>query len=498
MIHQDIDPEFLAAVDLGSNSFHMIVVQIVDGQPRIVDRLRDRVALAAGLDEQRRLRPTAEARGLACLERFSQRLRGFPPGTVRAVGTSTFRRARNGAEFLKRATGALGHRIEILPGVEEARLVYLGVAHDLPGGEESRLVIDIGGGSTECILGRGFVPRSARSLSMGCVVWSRRFFKSGRLRSDDYDRAVVAARLELEELEAKWRDETHERCVGSSGTNEAIHELARSVCGEEAVTSKVLKQLRKEVLGAKRVENLDLPGLKADRRDVIAGGLAILEALFAAFRIERMESSSFALREGVIYDLLGRARHDDVRERTIQTLSTRQGIDEEQAQRVESFALGLFDAVRKEWKLGTEHRRLLSWAARLHEIGLSVAHSGYHKHGQYLVIHGAMPGFSWSDQDALGCLIRTHRKRLEFDRLRTPTGGSEKELAALAALLRIAVRFHRARGAVEVPTFGVRADRKGLALEFPEGWLDEHPLSRADLMGEVEELARVDLEFRMA
>ena len=408
----------VAAVDLGSNSFHLVVGRPVQDQLHIVDRLRERVALAAGLDDEKRLTDEAQMRALACIERIGERVRGMPPGSVRAVGTSALRMARNAPAFLARAEEALGHPIEIISGAEEARLIYLGVAHDLSDDAHRRLVVDIGGGSTECILGERFEALKTDSLHMGCVNFSLRYFENGAITREAMERAHIAARLELQSMERTYRSLGWEECIGSSGTIVAIGTiLAENQWSDRGITPKGLRKLRKALVALGHVDNLALPGLQAERAPVVPGGVAILSAIFDGLAIEQMSISQGALREGVLYDLLGRIRHEDLRDQTIRRFSERYHVDNEQSSRVERTASILLKDAAGEWdiprKLG---RQFLSWAARLHEIGLSLAHSGHHKHGAYIVENSDMPGFSRPDQSMLAALIEGHRRKLSIER----------------------------------------------------------------------------------
>lgn len=485
-MNSDAPERSLAAVDLGSNSFHLLVARLRDGEPRRVDRVRERVALAAGLDERRRLDEETRARALACLERFGQRLAGLAPADVRAVGTSAIRQARDADRFLAEAERALGHRIEVISGAEEARLIYLGVAHDLAVGDARRLVVDIGGGSTECIVGERFEPLEAHSLHMGCIAWSRRFFGDGKLRAKRFEKARLAARRELEGLEGRFGELGWQGCVGSSGTVLAVRRiLVESGWDGDGITPDGLARLERALVAARRVEALDLPGLSAERRPVIAGGLAILEAVFEAFEVERMQASEFALREGLVYDLVGRIRDEDVRERTADYLAERFGVDRAQARRVERTALALFEGVRERWRLGEEERRFLRWSARLHEIGLAVAWSGHHRHGAYLLDHAVMPGFTRRGQRLLAAVVLSHRRRLSRERIEAVAEERDLELALrLALLLRLAVVLHRPRVSGDVPV-RARATKRGLTLEFDAAWLAARPLTREDLAEEV-------------
>lgn len=482
---------WLAAADLGSNSFHLVVARVVDGVPRVVDRLRERIALAAGLDEHDALTPEAQERALTCLARFGQRLRSLGLEDVRAVGTNALRKARNTRAFLKRAERALGHPIEVISGQEEARLIYQGVAHDLPDSPERRLVVDIGGGSTECIVGERFETLQVDSLFMGSVASTAAWFPGGQLRKAAFARAELAARLELEPIERRYRSLGWERAVGASGTILAVEEVLRaSGWSRHGIPRKGLERLREAVLEHRSVDTLDLPGLKPERAQVLPGGLAILCALFEAFGIERMEVSQGALREGLLYDMLGRLRHADVREHAIASLTERYRVDPEHAAGVERTALALLAQAARAWGLAhEEHRRLLAWAARLHEIGITVSYTGHHKHGAYLVANSDLRGFSRPDQQRLAALIRNHRRKLTDEHLEQLPGRVAEATLRLALLLRLAVRLHRARAPRPPPVPRLRVGPHRLALTFPRGWLDARPLTRADLE---EEAAMLD------
>lgn len=489
----------VAAVDLGSNSFHMVVAKVAQGQIEIVDRLRERVALGAGFDESKRLTAEVQERALACLSRFGQRVRDMPQGSVRAVGTNALRLARNSRAFLDRAREALGHPIEVIAGPEEARLIYLGVAHSVPDAPGRRLVVDIGGGSTEVILGDRFDPLLLASLFMGCVSWSLRFFPRDEISRDRFDQAQIAAMVELESIERRFRRLAWQSCVGASGTILSVAEiLAANGWAEGGITLRGLKQLRKSMAEAGHASRLALAGLSEDRRTVLAGGTAILIAAFESLRIERMDPSPGALREGLLYDLFGRIRHEDVRDRTIQRLVQRYQLDVEQASRVERIALALFEQVRGDWDLPEEEgAQFLQWAARLHEIGLSLSYSGYHKHGAYIVAHSEMPGFSREDQLFLATLIRTHRQKITPRPFRDLPGEKAEQALRLGVLLRLAIHLARSRSERLPPAIRLRARRSTLDLDFPPNYLREHPLTRVDLQEESRALREVDLKLEL-
>ena len=499
---EPVPPSIVAAVDLGSNSFHLVVARVEDAQVRVVDRIREPVALAAGLDERGRLNKEVRERAIGCLARFGQRLREMHPGSVRAVGTSALREAANARTFIAEAEAALGHPIEIVSGQEEARLIYSGVAQSLSPDPAQvnarRLVVDIGGGSTEVILGDGLVPKRTDSLRMGCVSFTQRFFPEGRLTEDGFARAGVAARQELQTIVEIYRARGWGRAVGASGTILSADQMLRDLgTPDEAITVKGLRRLTKLVSQAEHTSRLAIPGLKPDRAPQIAGGLAILEAVLDSLGIDRMEVASGALREGVLHDLLGRIRHQDVREPTVLAMTRRYHVDTEQAKRVEQTALSMYEQITAAWEVeGEMPLQFLVWAARLHEIGLSVSWSGYHKHGAYLVEHSEMPGFSRDDQHLLAAILLGHRRKLTRETFREL--GSERGGLALrlCVLLRLGARLNRSRSSAPMPEIMVTAGRGRLGLNFPPKWLDLHPLTRADLSEEVEALSNVGVVLK--
>lgn len=493
--------ESVAAVDLGSNSFHMVVARVVDDTHfHIVDRLRERVALAAGLDEDEALTDKTQERALACLERFGQRLREIHGDRVRAVGTSAMRQAANAREFLERATAALGHHIEIIGGSEEARLIYLGVAHTLADDRGRRFVIDIGGGSTELILGERFEPLRIDSLNMGCVSFSLRYFPEGKIRADDFRKAEISARLKLEPIERRYGEVGWDSCVGASGTVTAVDAILRAHgWSDRGITLGGLRQLKKALIAAGSVAKVAaIPGVQADRAPVLPGGVAILLALFEGLGIQEMEVSAGSMREGLLYDLLGRIRHEDVRDATIRQFCQRYNVDLAQAGRVERLALHIFDQVRDAWGLdAAEGQQLLGWAARLHEIGLSVSFSNFHKHGAYLVANSDMPGFSRADQELLAAMLLGQRKKLGREVFSGLPVGEFEQAVRLTVLLRVAIRLARSRSPRPQPPFTATARRNALELGFQADWLEAHPLTQADLAEEADKIEEMGVELRL-
>jgi exopolyphosphatase/guanosine-5'-triphosphate,3'-diphosphate pyrophosphatase len=477
----------VAAIDLGSNSFHMIVARLRDGDIEVIDQLREMVRLGGGLDEQDNLDPKVQDRALACLERFGQRVRPLVPGSVRAVGTNTLRKAKNSAEFMHKAEAALGHPIEIISGVEEARMIYLGVAHSVAGDETQRFVMDIGGGSTELIIGKMFEPLHMRSLHMGCVSMSRQFFDDGRVNEKRWRKAVMAARVELEPHEAAYRDIGWNHAVGASGTIRAVAQVAmENGWSQHGITRDSLDRLVEELLAAGHIDKLKIAGLADERRPVFLGGVAILTATFEALGIENMEVADGALREGLIYDLLGRIRHEDTRIRTIKGLESRYEVDTRQSAMVRETVADLLGKVGSSWSLeGVEVEDLLRWAADIHEMGLQVARSGYHKHGAYLLDNADLPGFSRKEQHLLALLVRLHRRKIVKELFDELPEDEHKTVERMVILLRLAVLLHRNRSDNPLPEIGIKARKRTVALTFPDGWISEHPLTNADLEEEV-------------
>ncbi len=477
------DAYSLAAIDLGSNSFHMIVGRLKNGQLQLIDRLREPVRLAAGLTDDHRLRPEVAERALDCLKRFGQRVSGLHPDNVRAVGTNTLRLAQATDSFLDRAHEALGHDIEVISGIEEARLVHLGVAHSLAEPAGRRLVVDIGGGSTELIIGEGLDAIHLESLYMGCVSMTQRFFSDGSISKPAMKKAVLAARLELQASKQGFRQLGWSMAAGSSGTIRAVRDVVREAgWSDNGITPESLKSLRRALIEFGHADHIELPGISEDRKAVFAGGVAILSAVFHALKIERMRHSSGALREGLLYDLLGRIQHQDIRESTIQSVAKRYHVDLEQAQRVEETALALAKQLIAPWQLDEQDtERWLHWAALLHEIGLVIAHSQYHKHGAYLIAYSDLPGFSLGDQRFLSVLVRCHRRKFRKSVMEVLPESVRENAVQLGTLLRLAVLLHRNRSHSASPAVLASADKNAIRLAFPKGWLKNHPLTLADL-----------------
>jgi exopolyphosphatase / guanosine-5'-triphosphate,3'-diphosphate pyrophosphatase len=489
----------LAAVDLGSNSFHMVVARYSHGQLVIIDRLREMVRLAAGVAENGRIDKEVAARALACLERFGQRLRDMHADSVRVVGTNALRLAHRKQVFLERAREALGHPIEIIGGMEEARLIYSGVAHTLPDEPGRRLVVDIGGGSTELIIGEGLTPLDLESLQMGCVSTSERFFRDGKLSAKRFERARLAARLELEPVQAAFRRRGWDTCAGSSGTVRAIGEAIRALDPQALnITPAGIARLIEYSIDAGHVRELNLEPITEDRRPVFPGGLAILGEVFSVLDIKEMRIAEGAMREGLLYDMLGRFKREDARERTVRAMQQRYHVDEVQAERVEATVRDFLEQTRAHWKLEEPLAKwALKWAARLHEIGLDVSHSGYHRHGAYLLENADMLGFPREEQRLLARLVGAHRRKLMLDGLEELVPPWDRSALYLIVLLRLAVLLHRGRSSTALPPIELAAMSRALEVRFPAHWLDDHPLTLADLLQEVDYLRAVGFRLRV-
>jgi len=474
--------ETLAAVDLGSNSFHLLIGRVVEGQIYPLDSLREVVRIGAGLTADKRIDRATQAQALEALRRFGERLRGFSRQAVRAVGTNTLRVAKNAPQFLREARQELGFPIEVIAGREEARLIYLGVAHSMPPAPHKRLVVDVGGGSTEFIVGEGLEPQLTESLYMGCVSYSLRYFPEGRIDKPRFKAAELAARQEIAGIALAYRAAGWEEAVGSSGTARSIGNILRE-CGyaEQGITREGVERLRAQLIKHERADPERIAGLRPNRAPVLAGGLAILGAVLEELGVERMAVSDAGLRHGVLYDLLGRFEHRDMRAATVAQFGRRYHVDAAQAERVRRLALALYDALAPgRDREGDADRHMLEWAASLAEIGLSIEHAQYHKHSAYVLQHADMPGFSKMEQQRLARLVLAHRGKLG----KLHDAGLDAADWPLVFALRLAALLLRRRNEVKLPLLRVAGDAGGFEIELAQSWLDDNPLSAAALEDE--------------
>ena len=486
----------LAAVDLGSNSFHLQIGRVVGGQIYPLDAVREVVRLGAGLTSEKRIDRATQAGALEALAKFAERLRGFPRQAVRAVGTNALRVAKNSPQFLREARQALGFPIEVISGREEARLVYLGVAHSLPADAQRRLVVDVGGGSTEFIIGTGLEPQLMESLYMGCVSYSLKFFPEGRIEKSRMRAAELAARQELAGMVGAYRASGWNEVVASSGTARSIENILReNDFAAEGLTREGIERLRSLLIKHEKADPDKIAGLRANRAPVLPGGLAILSAVFDEMGIEAMKVSDGALRHGVLYDLLGRVQHRDMREATVTQFVRRYHVDAAQSERVRSLALTIYDALTPGGERDEDaDRQMLEWAARLAELGLSIAHAQYHKHSAYVISNADMPGFSRMEQARLARIVLAHRGKLR----KMQDAGLEGADWKLVFALRIASLILRNRSDQKLPFLRVAADEGGFAIDLPQSWLDESPLSAAALDSEVDHWKPVGMKLEVS
>lgn len=483
--------ESYAALDLGSNSFHLIVAREHNGAIETIDKHREMVRIATGLDDSKKLSEESIQRALDSLSRMSQRLRTLPHHNVRVVGTNALRQASNSEQFIERAEAALGHNIDIISGKEEGRLVYAAVAQSIEGRDERRLVIDIGGGSTEFIAGQRFEPHLIESLRVGCISMTERWFPKGELTKRNMVNAIRDTERELEVLEQPYRAHGWDLAVGTSGTVLAV-QSALEILGLGPINRKSLKELSRAIIQFRNIANINPEWCSTRRAQSLPGGIAILCGIFTSLEIDKLEVSSGALREGLLQDLIGRTHDDDIRERSVKALLPKYQIDRHHATRVANTAVSLFDLAYPDPNEDQlDERQLLRWAALLHEIGLSISHSAYHKHGAYLLEYMDVPGFALTEQKQLAWLVRSHRRRgVREEHL--PHGQS---LTNLCVLLRLAVTLKRNRSDDALPEMSLSLSTYKCHFSIDGQWLDAHPLTRLDL--EQESRLLDEIEFAL-
>ena len=487
-----------AAIDLGSNSFHMIVANYVDGRALVVDRIKEMVRLAGGLNKHRQLTDEATERATQCLEKFGQRIKTIPESNVRAVGTNTLRQARNDLEFLAKANTALGHQIEIISGREEARLIYLGVANTIFNETDKRLVVDIGGGSTELIIGQGFDAQITESLLMGCVSISHRFFKEGEINAKLMRKARIAALQEVKNIQAQYQKHEWDSVIGTSGTIRLIlNVINENESVQDHITPDALYRLKKTLAESGHVDEISFTSLSSKRKPVFTGGVVVLSAIFEALGIDEMYYSNGALREGLLYDQIGRQHDQDVREKTVNRLMQCYSVKTEFAKQVETAVNYLFQAAINSWKLDPDtDGKMLRWAALLHQIGLAISHSQYHKHGAYLLTHSDLPGFSHQEQHILSLLVRTHRRKFPLDVYQQVTDESARQrLVKLSILLRLGIVIQRGQNDSSQIPLEIKIKKHSIKLLFANQWLQDNPLTEADLASEAEYLSVTDYKL---
>jgi len=490
--------ETYAAIDLGSNSFHLLVARREHGELRVLDRIKEMVRLGGGLDSTGRLDVETSQRALDCLARFGQRIRGIPADNMRAVGTQTFRRMKKANAFLLSAETTLGCSIDVIAGREEARLIYQGVSQGVSGHEDRKLVIDIGGGSTEFIIGQGPETLQLESVQFGCVSLTRQFFDNEKITRKRWNRAFDAVMAELQEMRLRYLETGWQTAIGSSGTVLAISEICRqSGWNETDIDPGSVDKIRERLLEFKYLTEVQFPGLSEQRQPVLAGGLVMLAACFATFELPTLRTSPYALREGLLYDMLGRLEHRDPRESTILGFKRRYGVDEGQVTRVKATVGALFNQVAGPCGLRDIHRQMLCWAADLHEVGLGVSHSHYQEHSGYLVQQSDMPGFTNTEQLFLAALVRFHRREILGDFTEALPERVHRALQQSLLCLRLACIFCRSRDSQAVPEFDLRVGNKSFTLLLTQEWMQTHPLTLHDLQTEVLEAQPIGVGLRI-
>ena len=488
----------IAAIDLGSNSFHMVITREGDdGAITIVDKVREMVRLGAGLDEFGNLTLETQKRALACLSRFRQRLKSIPDKRIRAVGTNTFRAAKNSTEFLKKAQQALGHPISVISGHEEARLVYLGAAFDLSVSENQRLVVDIGGGSTEITIGKGYNPFLMDSLYMGCVSMTRRVFGDGMISAERIRSAQRIVRRELETVLEKYRSTGWDEVVGTSGTIKAIDEVSRQLgVANDWISPEGLNGLEHWIVQCAHSDNLI--HVSEQRRPVFIGGFVILSTIFRDLGIQRMDISHGALREGVAYDLVGRLHNQDSRFAGVNVLVNQFQPDLHQIERVKHLGIVFLDKVSETWKLNSDiDPKLLVWASQLHEVGMSISYTHHHLHSAYIVENADIDGFSRQVQKALAFMVRNSRQKIDLSHIVSLTEELFLKVMRLTVLLRLAIAFFRGRMDTELSGVDLSVKENRINLMISEDWAAGHPLTMFDLETEKGYLAAAGFKLRL-
>jgi len=498
---ETIDQSLYAAIDLGSNSFHMIVARETHGQFQVIDKHKEMVRLRSGLDKDGNLTDKAFQKGIECLERFGQRIKGIANENIRAVGTNTLRNAKNSQAFLKQGKQALGHSIKIISGQEEARLIYLGVSHGLAASDEQRLVMDIGGGSTEYIIGQHFQNSHLTSTEMGCVSLSQTFFPKGDITEENMNQAISHSRQILRPHRSKLKKLSWDTAIGASGSIKSVGQILElNGWSESGITLKGMLKLNQTLIEAGSTQNIKLDGLKDERRPVLAGGLAILIATFIELNIEQMQVSANALREGLILDTLGRLHAEDVREVSAKAMQQWMNVDTQQAEHIVNTAKALYKQASDTWKLKItdyDFKSLLKWASMLHEIGVAISYKRYHHHSAYIIAQADMAGFDQQEKQMLSTMMLNHRGKFDSGIYSEMDECTAKKLIHLTVLLRLSVRIHRGRDLESIePQLHIR-NKQDIHIEFEEDWLQAHPLTQLDLETEAKHLSAIGFNLSL-
>ncbi|KJY97799.1 phosphatase [Pseudoalteromonas ruthenica] len=491
------DVTTFAAVDLGSNSFHLLLAREVDGRLEVLHKEKQRVYLAAGLDNNDCLSDEAIERAVSVLRQFARTLIDFPAANVKVVATYTLRRARNIKSFMRRARSEFPFHIDVISGQEEARLIYQGVAQHVHH-EGLRLVIDIGGGSTELAIGEHHQHLRLSSRNMGCVSYSQQFFADGRISKKRFKRAIVKAEQELESIANSFTQLGWQHVLATSGTAKMLSALCHQGDLTQPLTQSALAKAIEASCDSGHIERLEFAELSEERRPTFCGGLAILYAVMTFFDIDALTYCDFSLREGILYELTELHAHKDIRVATIANISTRYVIDSEHAANVSATLQWLFPQIEQPWQLTHEDDLpVLLWAAQLHEVGLSINSSGLHKHSAYIIANSQLPGFTQEQQQLLACLIRFYRKKIKLKALPEFIALPSLTLKRMIALFRLAVLMNQKRQAKQKPDYKISAESNALTLQFGKQWLSDNTLLAADLEAEQQQWKKLGLDLHV-
>ncbi|RDV26654.1 guanosine-5'-triphosphate,3'-diphosphate pyrophosphatase [Alteromonas aestuariivivens] len=479
-----IQGEYYAAVDLGSNSFHMVVVHVVNGSVQIIGKIKQKVRLAAGLDEHMALDDISMERGWQCLQTFSERLQDIPASNIRVVATATLRLATNAQVFIKKAEQILGHKLEVISGEEEARQIYLGVAYT-SANQGNSLVIDIGGASTEIIIGNDMQPIHLVSLDMGCVTFMERYFQNGHLSEQNFASAKAAAHALLDSVAESFLCFDWQNCLGASGTPQAITEILVTQGISDAIRLDYLHALEQQCVACAELEQLDIEGLEESRKPIFPSGLAILISLFERLEIDTMNISGGALREGLIYGMLDNTQENDRRQQSLNQAMARYHIDKHHAESVRTVALKLCHQMCAQASIcHLDTEAVLGAAATLHEIGLHIEYKKHHEHGAYILTYIDLPGFTRLQRAGIRDLVRSHRLTINSNVFEHYHDEVRPMLEGLLRVLRISVVLCLRRQNKHVPEVKLTVNGNHWSLNFPDGWLKAHPLINAELANE--------------
>ena len=480
-----------AVIDLGSNSFHMLITRLVADSVQVVDKVKRKVRLASGLNSNNELDQAAIKRGLECLSFFSERLQDIPEQNIRIVATATLRIATNADDFLKQANAILSKKITVLSGEQEAKYIYLGVAHTSCG-KPNRLVFDIGGASTEIVVGEGFTSRKVLSLNIGCVTYLKNYFNDGLLSEQNFSQAIASAKKEIAPHVEAYKQLGWQIVLGGSGTMQALAEILLHQNHPAIISAEFLTQIKTDLLNCQSLTALNIPGLLVDRKPVFASGIAILIALFDCFHIKQLQLSSGAIREGLLYEMLPNMRALTIRQRTVTSLTEKFHIDTDHAHRVTETVEALFDYCARDWQLERDNSfKLLKTACALHEIGLLLEYKRHQQHGAYIIENADLPGFDQADRQLLAVFVLCYKADIDIERLQKQSATNVKQASQLLVMLRLAVILCRRRNDDVLPHHNCVINGQTIELQLPQPWLNAHPLICDELKQESQHLKNI-------